>query len=97
MNEREIIKNIIATEHTEMKPVEDEFVAIGRKMFSTIASEVQLGETVLVKNFGTFTLKKRKPRRRFDQGLKKVVETDPKQIIQFTQSPNVFRKNEEEE
>lgn len=91
MNEKEIIKEIIITEHPEMDAVEDEIITIARKMFPSIAKEVMAGETVLIKNFGTFALKKRKPRRRFDQGKKKVVVTDPKLIIEFTQSPNVFR------
>lgn len=95
MNEKEIVKKIIVTEHPEMDAVEDEIVTITQKVFSSIAKEVKAGGTILVKNFGTFGLKERKPRRRFDQGVKRVVTTDPKQIIEFTQSPNVFRDEKE--
>jgi len=91
MNEKEIIKETIISEHPEMDAVEDEIVTIARKLFPAIAREVLAGKTVLIKNFGTFKLKERKQRRRFDQGKKKVVITDPKLIIEFTQSPNVFR------
>jgi nucleoid DNA-binding protein len=80
-----------------MNSVEDEIITIARKIFPSIAKEVMAGGTVIVKNFGTFALKKRNPRRRYDQGSKKVVETDPKLIIEFTQSPNVFRDENEKE
>jgi len=95
MNEKQIVKEIIMSEHPDMESVEDEITTIARKIFPSIAKEVMAGGSVLVKNFGTFELKKRTKRRRFDQGIKKVVETDPKLIIQFTQSPNVFRDEKE--
>ena len=95
MNEKQIVKEIISEVHPEMEAVEEVMLDITKKTFSSIADHVQNGGSVLVKNFGTFALKKRKPRRRFDQGVKKVVETEPKQIIEFTQSPNVFRDERE--
>jgi nucleoid DNA-binding protein len=69
-------------------------------MFRKMGTEIKSGETILIKNFGSFKIKSRLPRRRYDQGMKKTVITAPKDIIQFTQSPNVFRyviKKDEED
>lgn len=96
VNSKEITKKIIATEHMWFKDYESDVQELVRKVFAAIATSVADGEKVLVKNFGTFQQMPRIPRRRFDQGMKQAVITDPKKLILFTQSPNVFRNGEEE-
>lgn len=97
MNTKEIVKKIITTEHLWFKDYEGEVHEIVGKMFREIADTVASGGKVLIKNFGTFEQMPRIPRRRFDQGMKKAVITDPKKLVLFTQSPNIFRTDEEKE
>ena len=96
INSKEITRKLIAEEHRWFKDYEPDVQEIVRKVFAEIAKQVAAGEKVLVKNFGTFQQMPRIPRRRFDQGMKAAVITDPKKLILFTQSPNVFRTDEEE-
>jgi nucleoid DNA-binding protein len=89
-NEKQITHGVIDRKYPHLsKP---EIVGVVRDVFGDIAQQVEDGDAVVVKNFGTFTQKKRKPRKRFDQGLKEVVVTEPKKIIELIQSPNIFRK-----
>lgn len=90
-NEKKIVKDVVNKRHPHLVAVEDDIVDIVRVTFSEIGNTVKEGGKVLVKNFGTFELKQRKPRPRYDTGRKAVVTTDPKDICQFTQSPNIFR------
>jgi nucleoid DNA-binding protein len=89
-NEKQITHEVVDKIYPHLsKP---EIVSVVRDVFSGIGRAVGEGEKVLVKNFGSLSLKKRKPRRRYDQGVKDVVETEPKKIIELIQSPNIFKK-----
>jgi len=89
-NEKQITHEVVDKSYPHLsKP---EIVGVVRDVFSGIGRAVGEGEKVLVKNFGTFSEKKRTSRKRFDQGLKKVVETEPKKIVELIQSPNIFKK-----
>lgn len=97
VNSKEITRKLIDEEHRWFKDYEPDVQELVRKVFAKIAEQVAAGEKVLVKNFGTFQQMPRIPRRRFDQGMKAAVITDPKKLILFTQSPNVFRTDEGEQ
>ena len=89
-NEKQITHEVVDRSYPHLsKP---EIVGVVRDVFSDIGRAVGEGEKVIVKNFGTFLEKKRKPRRRYDQGVKDVVETEPKKIIELIQSNNIFKK-----
>lgn len=90
-NEKKIVKDVVNKRHPHLVAVEEDIIDIVRVTFSEIGSTVKEGGKVLVKNFGTFELKQRKPRPRYDTGRKAVVTTDPKEIVNFVQSPNIFR------
>ena len=90
-NEKNIVKDVVNERHPHLVAVLDDVIDIVRVTFSEIGNTVKDGGKVLVKNFGTFELKQRTPRRRYDTGLKEVVVTDPASIVEFTQSPNIFR------
>ncbi len=89
-NEKTIIHDVIKR-HPQFAGQEKEILSLFNETLSEITKTALEGDKVLVKNFGTFVLKKRKQRPRFDQGLKQVVETEPKKILQFIQSNNIFR------
>lgn len=87
-NEKAIIQEVLQT-HPHLNEVEvTEFV---RDLFAAIVTTCWEGDKVILKNIGTFCLKNKKQRKRYDQGLKQVVETPPMKTIRFIQSPNVFR------
>jgi len=89
-NEKQITHDVVDRSYPHLsKP---EIVGVVREVFGDIGRSVGEGETVIVKNFGTMRLSKRKPRRRYDQGLKEVVVTEPVKKIELVQSPNIFRK-----
>lgn len=92
-NERKIVGRVVQERHPHLVAVMDDIVDAVRGTFAEIASEVQQGNKVLVKNFGSFSLQERVKRRRYDTGLKAVVETEPIDKIQLIQSPNIFRKD----
>ena len=90
-NEKQITHDVVDRKYPHLsKP---EIVGVVREVFSDIGKTVGEGEKVIIKNFGSLSLKDRKPRRRYDQGVKEVVETEPKKIVELIQSPNIF-KNE---
>ena len=95
-NEKKIIVDVVNRDAPHLVAVLDDVIDIVRVTFSEIGQEVHNGNKVLVKNFGTFALKERKRRRRFDSGLKQVVETEPKDIMEFIQSLNIFRKGDDD-
>jgi len=98
INEKDLVKAMVKKpEHMMMKPIETDIVNLVRGVMKMAAEEVEQGETVGFKNFGTFKLMNRIKRRRYDRRLKMAVETDPIPIIEFNQSPNVFRKDEQKE
>ena len=89
-NEKQITHGVVDRKYPHLsKP---QIVSVVRDVFSDIGKAVVGGEKVLIKNFGSLELEKRKPRRRYDQGSKEVVVTEPKKIVGFVQSPNIFRK-----
>lgn len=91
-NEKNITRAVVNNRFPHLSPFEDDIVGVVREVHSEIASEVEAGNKVLVKNFGTFQKKERTTRRRYDQGMKKTVITEPITIVDFVQSPNIFRK-----
>lgn len=95
-NEKKIAKNVIKDRYPHLVAVSDDIIDLVRVVFSEISSEVKSNNKVLVKNFGTFSLKERTPRRRYDTGLKEVVITAPIDIVDFTQSPNIFNNGTKE-
>jgi len=89
-NEKQITHDVVDRSYPHLsKP---EIVGVVREVFGDIGRAVGEGETVIVKNFATLKLADRKPRRRFDQGVKEVVVTEPKKTVQFIQSNNIFEK-----
>ena len=90
-NEKQIVKGVVNERHPHLVAVLDDVIDIVRVTFSEIGNTVKDGGKVLVKNFGTFELKQRTPRRRYDTGRKEVVVTEPADIVEFTQSNNIFR------
>ena len=95
-NEKKIVKDVVNERHPHLVAVLDDVIDIVRVTFSEIGNTVKDGGKVLVKNFGTFELKERTPRRRYDTGLKEVVVTEPTAIVTFVQSPNIFRDGKDD-
>lgn len=87
-NEKTIIRQVA---EKYLQYTEAELLVITGEILSEIIKTALEGDKVLWKNFGTFQLKNKKQRRRYDQGLKAVVETPPKKVLQFINSPNIFR------
>jgi nucleoid DNA-binding protein len=90
-NEKQIVRAVIQSDAPHLAAVEEDIIGLVRNTFTEIGKEVQQGNKVLVKNFGSFQLKERNPRRRYDTGLKAAVITEPKEICEFIQSNNIFR------
>ena len=95
-NEKKIVSGIIKSKHPHLVAVEDDIIDLVRVTFAEISNTVKEGGKVLVKNFGTFEMKQRERRRRYDTGLKERVITDPKEIVSFVQSPNIFRDGKDD-
>jgi len=94
-NEKQITHDVVDRSYPQFAEVKKDIVGVVREVFSDIGKEVGKGGKVLVKNFGSLELADRNPRRRYDQGKKEVVVTEPKKKIELIQSPNIFRNDKD--
>jgi len=62
------------------------------ELFSILVEAFERGENVLIRGFGHFRVKYRKPRAINHPGTKKVVTSHPKYMINFDPAKNVKRK-----
>lgn len=94
-NEKKIVQKVLKGKYEHLTAIEGDIVDVVRDTFQEIGSEVEQDNKVLVKNFGTFQQRKRLPRRRYDTGLKQAVITEPEVKVDFIQSNNIFRNEQE--
>jgi nucleoid DNA-binding protein len=95
-NEKKIVGEVL-NDFPHLRAHEKDIVEIVRRSFTLMASVVYRNGKVLVKNFGTFSLRHRTIRRNYNSGVKAVVEKEPLPMMDFTQSPNIFTQDWEKE
>ena len=89
-NLKKIVRAIVSNDFPHLVEHEKDIIKINEKVFANIAWIVYLNGKVLIKNFATFFRMARTKRKRYDSGLKAVVETEPIEKIGCIQSPNIF-------
>jgi len=95
-NEKKLTRDVVKRDAPHLIAVLDDVIEVVRVVLNEVSNEVQKGNKVLLKNFGTFELEDRKPRPRYDTGKKQVVTTEPALRIKFVQSPNIFRDGKDD-
>ena len=89
-NLKKIIRAIVHNDFPHLIEHEKDIIKINEKAFATIAWIVYRNGKVLVKNFATFFRLARTKRKRYDSGLKAVVETEPTDKMGCIPSKNIF-------